>query len=155
MQKYSQSKLVDGEGNSRLKEKEDGTYYKNDDGEFVKIKNLGVDAIYISNHGGRQLESAPTSINVLPSIRETVGNTFPLIIDSGIRSGDDIIKALAIGANFVMIGRPLLYGIGADGSRGLKKILEIFKNEISTTLGLVGLNDIKDISSEILYRHKG
>ena len=123
--------------------------------DALKIKNVGADAIYISNHGGRQLESAPATINVLPIIRKTVGDSFPLIFDSGIRSGDDIIKALAIGANFVMIGRPLMYGIGADGSRGLKKVLNIIKDELSTSLGLVGLNDIKDISSKILYEHKG
>ena len=120
-----------------------------------KIKDTGADAIYISNHGGRQLESAPASINVLSDIRKSVGKSFPLIFDSGVRSGDDIIKSIAMGADFVMVGRPLMYGIGANGHKGLKKILEIIESELSTTLGLVGLKNVNDVSSDIIYKNKG
>ena len=118
--------------------------------DAIKIKAEGIDAIQVSNHGGRQLESATSAINALPLIRKALGKEFPLLFDSGIRSGSDIVRALAFGANYVMIGRPLMYGIGADGSKGLRRILNIIKEELSTTLGLVGLNDINDISSEII-----
>lgn len=118
--------------------------------DAVKVKEAGADAIQVSNHGGRQLDSALPAIEALPLIRNIVGKEFPLIFDSGIRGGSDILRALALGANFVMLGRPLMYGIGADGSRGLKKILNIIKEELSTALGLVGLTDVNDISSEII-----
>ena len=118
--------------------------------DALKIKNEGADAIQVSNHGGRQLESATSAINALPLIREALGKEFPLIFDSGIRSGGDIVRALAFGADYVMIGRPLMYAIGADGAKGLRKIIEIIKGELSTTLGLVGLTDINEITSEIV-----
>ena len=118
--------------------------------DALKIKDEGADAIQVSNHGGRQLESAASAINALPLIRETLGEEFPLIFDSGVRSGGDIVRALAFGADYVMIGRPLMYAIGADGARGLRKIIEIIIGELSTTLGLVGLTDINDITSEII-----
>ena len=118
--------------------------------DSIKIKNEGADAIQVSNHGGRQLESATSAINALPLIREALGKEFPLIFDSGIRSGGDIVRALAFGADYVMIGRPLMYAIGADGAQGLRKIIEIIIGELSTTLGLVGLTDINEITSEIV-----
>ena len=118
--------------------------------DALKIKREGADAIQVSNHGGRQLESATSAINALPLIRKALGPEFPLIFDSGVRSGGDIVRALAFGADYVMIGRPLMYAIGADGAQGLRKIIEIIKEELSTTLGLVGLTDINDITSEII-----
>ena len=118
--------------------------------DALKIKDEGADAIQVSNHGGRQLESATSAINALPLIRETLGKEFPLIFDSGVRSGGDIVRALAFGADYVMIGRPLMYAIGADGARGLRKIIEIIIGELSTTLGLVGLTDINEITSDIV-----
>jgi L-lactate dehydrogenase (cytochrome) len=118
--------------------------------DAIKIKEAGADGIQVSNHGGRQLESATSAINALPLIRKAVGQEFPLLFDSGIRSGGDIVRALAFGADYVMIGRPLMYAIGADGARGLRKILEIIKGELSTTLGLVGLTDINEITSDII-----
>ena len=86
----------------------------------------------------------------LPIIRNALGKDFPIIFDSGIRGGSDVVRALAMGADFTMIGRPLMYGIGADGAKGLKRVVDIIKDEISTALGLVGLTDIKDISSDII-----
>ena len=114
------------------------------------IKDAGADAIQVSNHGGRQLDSATAAINMLPLIRKSVGSEFPLIFDSGIRSGSDIVRALAFGADYAMIGRPVMYAMGADGKKGLRRIVEIIKEEASTTLGLVGLNDINDITSNIV-----
>ncbi len=118
--------------------------------DAIKIKDAGADAIQVSNHGGRQLDSATAAINMLPLIRKSVGSDFPLIFDSGIRSGSDIVRALAFGADYAMIGRPVMYAMGADGKKGLRRIVEIIKEEASTTLGLVGLNDINDVTSEIV-----
>jgi len=118
--------------------------------DATKIKGAGADAIQVSNHGGRQLDSATAAINMLPLIRKSVGSDFPLIFDSGIRSGSDIVRALAFGADYTMIGRPLMYAMGADGKKGLRRIVEIIKEEASTTLGLVGLNDINDVTSNIV-----
>ena len=115
-----------------------------------QIKEAGADAIQVSNHGGRQLDSATAAINMLPLIRKAVGNDLPLIFDSGIRSGSDIVRALAFGADYAMIGRPVMYAMGADGKKGLRRIVEIIKEEVSTTLGLVGLNDINDVTSNIV-----
>ena len=118
--------------------------------DATQIKEAGADAIQVSNHGGRQLDSATAAINMLPLIRKSVGSEFPLIFDSGIRSGSDIVRALAFGADYAMIGRPVMYAMGADGRKGLRRIVEIIKEEASTTLGLVGLNDINDITSNIV-----
>ncbi len=121
--------------------------------DAIKIKEAGADAIQVSNHGGRQLDSATAAINMLPLIRKSVGNDFPLIFDSGIRSGSDIVRALAFGADYTMIGRPVMYAMGADGKKGLRRIVEIIKEEVSTTLGLVGLNDINDVTSKIVIEN--
>ena len=118
--------------------------------DSIKIKESGADAIQVSNHGGRQLDSAVAAINALPSIRKSVGDDFPLLFDSGIRSGSDILRGLALGANFVMFGRPLMYAIGADGARGLRRIINLIKEELSTNLGLIGLNNINDVDQKIL-----
>ena len=115
-----------------------------------QIKEAGADAIQVSNHGGRQLDSATAAINMLPLIRKSVGSDFPLIFVSGIRSGSDIVRALAFGADYAMIGWPVMYAMGADGRKGLRRIVEIIKEEASTTLGLVGLNDINDVTSNIV-----
>ena len=121
--------------------------------DAIKIKDAGADAIQVSNHGGRQLDSATAAINMLPLIRKSVGSNFPLIFDSGIRSGSDIVRALAFGADYAMIGRPVMYAMGADGKKGLRRIVEIIKEEVSTTLGLVGLNDINEVTSEIVIEN--
>ena len=120
--------------------------------DALKIKSEGVDAIQVSNHGGRQLDSATAAIEALPLIRDVVGKEFPLLFDSGVRGGSDIVRALALGADYVMLGRPLMYGIGADGEKGLRRVLDIIKDELSTALGLVGLTDISEVSSEIIAK---
>ena len=118
--------------------------------DAIKIKEAGADAIQVSNHGGRQLDSATASINALPLIRKALGDDFPILFDSGIRSGSDILRALALGADFVMFGRPLMYAIGADGARGLRRIINLIKEELSTNLGLVGLTDINEVDKKII-----
>ena len=118
--------------------------------DALKIQEAGADAIQVSNHGGRQLDSATASINALPLIRKALGDDFPILFDSGIRSGSDILRALALGANFVMFGRPLMYAIGADGEKGLRRIINLIKEELSTNLGLVGLTDINEVDKKII-----
>ncbi|MFV1566706.1 MULTISPECIES: alpha-hydroxy acid oxidase [unclassified Phaeobacter] len=119
--------------------------------DALRIKLIGVDAIHVSNHGGRQLDSAPAAIDLLPVIRNAVGPDYPLLFDSGVRNGEDIVKALAMGADFVMIGRPMLYALGADGARGLNSIIKILAQDASLTLAQTGLNDINAVSGSILY----
>ena len=120
--------------------------------DALKIKQAGVDAIYVSNHGGRQLDSAPAAISRLPIIRRAVGTDFPLIFDSGVQNGEAVIKALASGADFVMLGRSILYGLGADQERGLTRVIDLFEAEISLTMAQLGCDDIENINSEVLIK---
>ncbi len=113
--------------------------------DALAARERGVDALYVSNHGGRQLDSAPPAIRMLPGIRRAVGADTPLIFDSGIRNGEGIIKALALGADFVMLGRTFLYAIGADGERGMDKVVEILGEEISVAIAQLGRCDLTTI----------
>ena len=115
-----------------------------------RIRELGADAIYVSNHGGRQLDSAPSAISALLRIRQRLGPIYPLVFDSGVRSGEDIVKALACGANLVMLGRPVLYALGADGARGLHSLVHAMGEEIRVALAQLGLRDIRDVGPDQL-----
>lgn len=123
--------------------------------DAVRMRDAGADAVYVSNHGGRQLDSAPPAIQALPRVRAAVGPDFPLIFDSGLRNGEDIVKALALGADFVMLGRPLLYAIGADGARGLSSLIDILAEEISMTLAQIGLRRIEEVDARVLAEPSG
>jgi L-lactate dehydrogenase (cytochrome) len=112
---------------------------------------LGVDAIIVSNHGGRQLDGALSSIRMLPSIVEAVDGKCEVWMDGGIRSGQDILKAKALGATGTMIGRSYIYGLGAMGQAGVTKALEVMQKELDTTMALCGHRDINDVTSDILY----
>jgi len=118
--------------------------------DALRIRDAGADGVYVSNHGGRQLNSAPPAIQALPGIRRAVGGGYPLVFDSGIRSGEDVVKALACGADYVMVGRPLLFAIGAAAEKGLVRIVDILAEEVSLTLALTGLRRVADISANIL-----
>ena len=102
----------------------------------------GADAIIVSNHGGRQLDGAPSTIRVLPRIVEAVNDRCEIYLDSGVRSGHDMIKAVALGARAVFIGRPFLYGLGVAGEAGVSRVLEIIRAEADSALGLMGETDI-------------
>ena len=115
-----------------------------------RIQAAGADAVYVSNHGGRQLDSAPAAITALAQVRAAVGPDFPLVFDSGVRSGEDILKALACGADLVMLGRPLLYALGADGARGLTSLLDALVNELGVAMAQLGLADVADIRASHL-----
>jgi L-lactate dehydrogenase (cytochrome) len=110
----------------------------------------GVDAIAISNHGGRQLDSAPAPLDLLPSIVEAVGGRTEIICDGGVRRGSDIVKAIALGANAVMAGRPYLYGLGAAGEAGVDQVLTNFASETRRTMALIGCTSIDSLSREYL-----
>jgi len=115
-----------------------------------RIQAAGADAIYVSNHGGRQLDSAPPAITALARVRAAVGPDFPLVFDSGVRSGEDILKAMACGADLVMLGRPLLYALGADGGRGLANLLDALVTELGVAMAQLGLADLSDIRASHL-----
>jgi len=112
---------------------------------------LGVDAIIVSNHGGRQLDGALSSIRMLPSIVKAVDGKCEVWMDGGIRSGQDILKAKALGATGTMIGRSYIYGLGAMGQAGVTKALEVMQKELDTTMALCGHRDINDVTRDILY----
>lgn len=110
----------------------------------------GADAIVVSNHGGRQLDGAPSTIRTLPEIAAVMPSGAPLYLDGGIRSGQDVLRAIALGAHGVFIGRAYLYGLGASGERGVARCLEIIQRELESTMALCGLTDIKHASADIL-----
>ncbi len=111
----------------------------------------GADAIIVSNHGGRQLDGAPSTIRVLPEIVDRVGHKTELFLDSGIRSGQDVLKALAYGAKGTFIGRPMLYGLGAGGEAGVTRVLDIIARELDTTMALCGERDILNVGLHNIY----
>ena len=115
-----------------------------------KAAESGADALIVSNHGGRQLDGAMSSIAALKAIADAVGDRIEVHLDGGIRSGQDIIKALALGAKSTYIGRAFLYGLGADGEAGVTKCLEIIRKELDVTMALCGLRDIRDVTADIL-----
>lgn len=106
--------------------------------DAVLLRNAGVDAIQVSGHGARQLESAPVPIDVLPGIRAAVGPDFPLFFDTGLRSGEDVVKAYAQGANFTFLGRVLQFAIAAGGEEGLAQLWSVLRDETSITLAQIG-----------------
>ncbi|WP_438752585.1 alpha-hydroxy acid oxidase [Pararhizobium sp. O133] len=110
----------------------------------------GADAIIVSNHGGRQLDGAPSSISMLPKIVDAVGDMIEVHMDGGIRSGQDVLKAVALGAKGTYIGRPFLYGLGAGGQAGVTTALEIIRKELDITMALCGKRDIRDINRDVI-----
>jgi L-lactate dehydrogenase (cytochrome) len=108
--------------------------------------------VIVSNHGGRQLDGAVSSIAALPAIVAAVGDRIEVLMDGGIRSGQDVVKALALGAKGVFIGRAFLYGVGAMGEEGVTRCLEIIRSELDLTMALCGLRDVKTVTSDILAR---
>jgi L-lactate dehydrogenase (cytochrome) len=110
----------------------------------------GAQALVVSNHGGRQLDGAPSSIEVLPEIVDAVGSKMEVLFDGGIRSGQDVMRALALGAKSCMIGRAYAYGLGAAGQAGVAKAIDVLAKELSTTMGLCGVNTIAEIDDHVL-----
>lgn len=123
-----------------------------DEEDALMAAKTGADAIIVSNHGGRQLDGAPSSISVLPRIVDVVGDQIEIHLDGGIRSGQDVLKAVAIGAKGTYIGRPFLYGLGAMGKAGVTKALEIIAREMDITMALCGKRHIADIDASVLHK---
>ena len=117
--------------------------------EAVKI---GADAIVVSNHGGRQLDSAPATLTVLPEIANTVNHQCKIIVDGGIRSGLHVVKALALGADACMLGRAWAYALAAKGEQGVDQLLHIFENEMRVAMALTGVTKVSDISEDIIVK---
>jgi len=111
----------------------------------------GADALIVSNHGGRQLDGAPSSISALPRIVEAVGDRIEVHLDGGVRHGQDILRAVALGARGVYIGRPFLYGLGALGRDGVTLALDILRKELDVSMALCGKRDIRDVDRDVLW----
>src|ERR1700710_669089 len=110
----------------------------------------GAQALVVSNHGGRQLDGAPSSIEILPEIVDATGSQMEIMFDGGIRSGQDVMRALALGAKSCMTGRPFANGLGAGGEAGVAKAIDLIRNELSVTMGLCGVNTIAEIDERVL-----
>jgi L-lactate dehydrogenase (cytochrome) len=122
------------------------------DVEDAKIAaDMGIETIVVSNHGGRQLDGAGSSIYWLPRIAEVVGDRVELMMDSGVRTGMDIFRARALGASGVLVGRAMVYALGAMGEPGVEKLIELLQKEFRTTMGLAGRTSAKDIQSHDVY----
>jgi L-lactate dehydrogenase (cytochrome) len=115
---------------------------------------LGADAVVVSNHGGRQLDGAPSSISALPAIAQAVGSDTEVLFDGGIRTGADMLRALALGARACLIGRAYVYGLGAGGRAGVSKAIEILQNELSVAMALTGTTRVADIGPQVLVGGK-
>jgi len=121
------------------------------DEEDARIaRDVGADAVIVSNHGGRQLDGAPSTISMMPSIADVLHGDLELHMDGGIRSGQDVLKALACGAHAVHVGRAFLYGLGAEGEAGVTRCLEILRDELDMTMALAGVTDVRDVDGAVL-----
>lgn len=117
---------------------------------YMAVKS-GADALIVSNHGGRQLDGAPAAIDALPGIVAAVGDAIEIWMDDGIRSGQDVFKAIALGAKGTLIGRAFLYGLGAMGEAGVTRCLQIIEQELDLTMAFSGLSDINDVDEKVIW----
>ena len=118
--------------------------------DALKAADSGVDGIIVSNHGGRQLDGVPSAIRALPRIFDAVGNRVDLILDSGVRRGADVIKAMALGARAVMTGRSWIWGLAAAGQSGVERVQAILAQEIDQTLALLGRSSLEEIDRSVV-----
>lgn len=123
---------------------------------FISLTGLevGASAIIVSNHGARQLDTVPATIDVLKDIRQAVGNRCELYLDGGIRQGTDVLKALALGARMVFVGRPVLWGLTWKGQEGVEKALDILREELDKALALSGQTSVANVQEDLLLRRK-
>jgi (S)-mandelate dehydrogenase len=120
--------------------------------DVARAAEVGADAVAISNHGGRQLDWAVAPLDLLPAARQAVGDRIAILVDGGMRRGTDVIKAVALGADAVLVGRAVLYGVAAAGKDGAKRALNILREEMERDLGLLGVPSIAELSSRLLVR---
>ena len=117
-----------------------------------RAAELGVDAIALSNHGGRQYDGAPAPVALLPRVVDAVGNSIEVLVDGGVRRGSDVVKACALGARAVMFGRPYLYGLGAGGELGVRWAIDHITSGVTRTMGLIGETSIRNLSAGVVTR---
>jgi isopentenyl diphosphate isomerase/L-lactate dehydrogenase-like FMN-dependent dehydrogenase len=123
--------------------------------ECAGLVELGVDGIVVSNHGGRQLDGVAATVDVLASVVDAVDGRAEVFVDGGFRRGTDVVKALALGARAVFVGRPYLYGLAAAGQAGVEVVLEMFRAEVGQTMALVGASQISDIDRSLVSTSTG
>lgn len=111
----------------------------------------GIDGLIVSNHGGRQLDGAPASLDALPAIMEAATGHIPVLLDGGVRRGSDVVKALALGAAACLVGRPQLWGLAVAGEAGVAHVLDIYRRELDRVMGLCGVSRLADIGSDLLF----
>ncbi|NVK43707.1 MAG: alpha-hydroxy-acid oxidizing protein [Oceanospirillaceae bacterium] len=119
--------------------------------DALRVAEMGLDGVVVSNHGGRGLDCLPSAIEVLPRIRAAVGEDFPLLLDGGIERGTDVYKALALGADAVMVGRPQIWALAVAGALGVAHLLRVLREELEVTMALAGTPTIADITAEALF----
>jgi isopentenyl diphosphate isomerase/L-lactate dehydrogenase-like FMN-dependent dehydrogenase len=119
--------------------------------DALKALNYGVDGLIVSNHGGRNMDSAAATLKTLPDIADAVGDRATVILDSGVRRGSDIVKAMALGAKCVLTGRATLYGVAAGGEAGAAKAIEFLRTEMDKTMAYTGCNQVSEISRDIFF----
>lgn len=123
------------------------------DGADAKVlADMGVQAMVVSNHGGRQLDGSRSTISVLPEVVEAVDGRAEVLLDGGVRTGQDIVRAVALGAKACLIGRSYIYGLGAAGERGVEKSISILRKEFDVTMGLIGANSVSEINRNVLTK---
>jgi L-lactate dehydrogenase (cytochrome) len=122
-----------------------------DPDDAKRAADMGADGIVVSNHGGRQLDGTPGTITTLPRIADAVRDRLEVLFDGGIRSGQDVLKALALGAHGCLIGRAYLYGLAAMGEAGVTKALSLIAEELRVSMSLTGVRDVADVSRDILF----
>ena len=120
--------------------------------EAAEAVARGVDGVIVSNHGGRQLDGAPASLDALPGVVAAAGGRIPVLVDGGIRRGADVLKALALGASLCLIARPQLFGLAVAGEAGVARVLDILRREIDRAMGLLGVRTIAEIGPDFLMR---
>jgi isopentenyl diphosphate isomerase/L-lactate dehydrogenase-like FMN-dependent dehydrogenase len=118
--------------------------------ECERLLDAGVDGVVVSNHGGRQLDGVPASIEALPAVVAAVAGRAEVFLDGGVRRGTDVLKALALGARAVFIGRPYLYGLAAGGQHGVERVLELLRSELDRAMALTGCTSIGEIDAGLV-----
>ncbi|MEW6278906.1 MAG: alpha-hydroxy acid oxidase [Candidatus Eremiobacterota bacterium] len=118
--------------------------------DAVRAADHGADGVVISNHGGRQLDTAPAPIEVLPAIAEAVEGRIQLLVDGGIRRGTDVLKALALGARAVLLGRPILWGLAVEGEAGVRRVLQLLRDELDVALALCGCPEVAQLGPDLV-----
>ena len=119
--------------------------------DAVRAAEAGAAGVIVSNHGGRQLDTAPATIEALPGVCEAVGDRIEVLMDGGVRRGTDVIKAIALGAQAVLVGRPVLWGLAVDGQSGVTRVLEILREELDCAMALCGCASVGDIRRDLLF----